>query len=117
MSIKNDVGPTFEAGGRAHRPLDDAGAVPDPGPTVRNGGLPDISHTRKAGRPFLEERPRDNLLERALSNTIRRVDLLEQYILAQSKPQAQVVATVAEKELTWGDVSRLVLRKLFGGKP
>ena len=111
LNIKSDPG---TSGGHSHRPLDEAGAIPDSGPTLRAGGLPDVTHTRRAGRPFLEEQSQDSLLERRLENTVRRVDLLERYILAQSKDPMHVAVTTETKDLTWSDVSRFVLRKLFG---
>jgi len=111
--MKNDCGPTIVSGGRGHRPLDEAGAVPDPGPTIRNGGTPDVTHSRTAGRPFREEQPKDSLVERMLENTIKRVDMLELFILAQTKAPTQAV--VQQPELTWGDVLKFVRRKLFGG--
>ena len=61
------------------RPLANVGATPDPGPTLRAGGVPDVSHTRLNGLSL--EDVKDKLI-----NTLEKHNaFLEQLVLKLMK--------------------------------
>jgi hypothetical protein len=100
----SDPGPTFEKGGRPHRPLEEAGGRPHD-PLREAGGRPHNPLSEAGGVP--DTGYYDNFIERRLDLLDRRTTLLEEaWRLKISLP------VEAESELTWAEILSAVRKKL-----